>query len=187
VVVAELWLAAGETVLESADIRDRRVTNQAGVEATPNEPNWVEDPNSPINASGNQSHTITLSETYDAVKIVIQSFKNTSGAFQDIGIRANGETADYRWVEFTGALVDTQEDWKLGGFSDLEQLSSQFELWSQIGSVTLRGPIGDVVNGEGITYGTNINLGDTVNSITFRGRSGSVSIKARIYGWNGGL
>ena len=31
VVVAEVWLAAGETVLESDDVRDRRVANQAAV------------------------------------------------------------------------------------------------------------------------------------------------------------
>jgi hypothetical protein len=100
VVVAEVWLDAGETVLETADVRDRRVSNDAveAVQPEPNVPNWQEDANSPLTIQNSTSGSITLNDSYDVVKLMITTAEE--GLYLDMKI--NGLSTDYNLVRSDG-------------------------------------------------------------------------------------
>jgi hypothetical protein len=105
VVVAEVWLAAGETVLESADVRDRRVANQAAEAAGPNLPDYVEDPNSPHNFA-TDGQTFTLADSYDHILIFAKPIGATT---QNIQLQLNGDTGS-NYVNYDITRTSTTED-----------------------------------------------------------------------------
>ncbi|AGM11163.1 hypothetical protein M196_gp71 [Halorubrum tailed virus 4] len=190
VVVAEVWLAAGATSLVSDDVRDRRVTNDASINATPNTPGWVEDANSPINVSGSQEATITLDGTYNIVLVHIQEFANTSGGVQQLQIRFNGvASSDYRYTDATGSETTGDTSFALANAGDNASFIGSFKITKQIfdelalHEVSLGTPQAGNVISTGVVEGSTY----PVDSITLRGDSGAITAKFRVFGWNGNI
>jgi len=133
VVVAEVWLAAGETALESADVRDRRVSNDA-VEGFGNVPDWSEDDTTPVNTSTN-SVTLTLANTYDRVDVHFVVSNIPSGP-SDIYMRLNGvSTRDYLIYDITGSSFDFSE-FPITPISEGDVVSGRIEITGVWGTDT---------------------------------------------------
>jgi len=159
------------------------------IESDINKPDWSEDANSPINQSGSQSHTISLNSSYDSVLVKIQSFTNTSGGFQTLGVQVNGQTSGYTIIKSDGTDATVAQwlpiDRTLGdgdAFTGDEFILSEGRLGLSAGTLTF----GAVQLSNNVDKWVNGPSGP-VSSITFRGDTGTVSIKARVYGWSGGL
>jgi len=159
VVVAEVWLAAGETVLKSADVRDRRVANQAATAATPNTPGWVEDDNSPFTATNTASEQFTLAGDYN--RVLLYPTNESVGHDQ---IRVNGDSGtNYLAIDNSDTNTSGQTEWPLGtnlsGFDSLELVASP-----RNGRVALNTE--PAISSTGVTvYG--LNLSDTLPIDTF--------------------
>jgi hypothetical protein len=152
-----------------------------------NAPNWVEDENSPVDNSGAQSHTVNLAGTYESVLVKIQSFENTSGGFQTLGIRVNGQTSGYTIIRSDGTdatvaqwlpIDRTLDDGD--AFTGDEFILSEGRLGLSAGALTF----GAVQLSNNVDKWVNGPTGP-VSSITFRGDTGTIAIQARVYGWNG--
>jgi len=100
VVVAEVWLGAGASSVGSDDIRDRRVSNQASANNTPNTPNWVEDGNSPHTFSDVSETTYLLEGEYDEIQL---RMKVSGDSGRELEIRLNGDSAsNYSYYRVDG-------------------------------------------------------------------------------------
>lgn len=155
----------------------------------PNTPGWVEDDNSPLVDSGAQSHQITLSTAYDRVLVFIQEMTNNSGGFQSLGIRVNGDTGDnyrYSLADGSESISVPQIDFQTN-VGDGDSITGDFRLEGSQGDVGYSGPVGPAVGSQTSTIGSTFGASPPVTSITFRGDGGNISIKARVFGWNGGL
>lgn len=107
VVVAEMWLAASETVLESADVRDRRVSNSAAeVEGVPA---WEIDGNSPQTVTNTNSLSYTLAGEYDFIEVDYIVTK-TTGDSAIVDLQVNNVTSDYSIQEISGTTLTSQSE-----------------------------------------------------------------------------
>lgn len=152
---------------------------------------WTEDPNSPLTGSGTQEHTITLADSYEKVLCLITNFDNTSGGSQDLEFRLNGVAGSnyfYRKTDGstttnTGSFVVVQ------GIEDGKGVPGTLNVTGTRtidGTLAATGPLGEGAN-AGFTHGTIASsaLSNDLQSITFRGNSGNISVDVSVYGWSG--
>jgi len=149
---------------------------------------WEEDANSPLSGSGSQSHTITLSQTYDLVLVVIKQFENDTFSDQRLELVINGEIRnDYDFVNASGTETVGSDTFKLvdnGSFSPGNNIR---------GTVLLSGKKSDRIGitadlatdefiSDLLEVGRGFIGGNTLESITFRGGSDNIIIEAGVYG-----
>lgn len=152
-------------------------------------PAWTEDGNSPLTGSGSQAHTFSLSSSYDAVKIFIESYENTSGSGQTLDLRVNGiSTTDYTGL-FHSAGTSSGSEWNLtrdGSFPNGGELTGFVHIMGTAGNVI---SLGVGIGSEGafndiIIQGTLTGHSGAISSLEFRGGAGNTSITATVFGWN---
>lgn len=159
--------------------------------AAANAPNWVQDSASPISETGAQAHTITLTDgPYDQVRVKVQLLQNDEPVGQDMGVRINGDPGtDYDYRDLGGSSTSGVDMWSLLGGGAVEPggfVQGSFDLYLSDTGMSIAGPFAAKFT-QGILTGENGALTSDVSSITFRGASGNMTVKARVYGWNGGL
>jgi hypothetical protein len=161
-----------------------------------NVPNWQEDPNSAINGEGIQSQSISLANTYERVLVVVQEISNATGSpDQVVGVRINGNagSSDYRTTDETGTELTGEASLRLTGTGQLddgESTNGAFTIErAPFDRLAVQGPFGSgVASNTTATGRVNVNNSYPVSSIEIRGRQDTLDvIKARVYGWNGGL
>lgn len=172
----------GSPTFESVSTDDISVTNALV---------WQEDNNSPVSGTGSQSYSITLSSSYDLVLVHLSRFENTSGSGQSMGIRVNGDTtSNYKFIDVSGTRTTAGSQWVLRG-----SLTSGDEL---AGTLIFDGTYADAAKlsanisspaagADILNIGANTNVTSPLDSITFRGGTGTTAIDARVYGWSDGL
>lgn len=194
-VVATVWVASGKSgTFASADIRDRRLLSAIDVDTTTTEslgfaPGGTieEDANSPLDAAGAQSHTLTLDGSYDVVWVVVQKLENTSGGGQKYQLRVNGVSSGYTDFYGDGTETSSKSEWYIANDAVVDGDISKFgfELGRSIRdriSFDNRAKTDSV----GLTVtGGRVNTDPPVDSITFMGDTGNIAVKARALGWSG--
>lgn len=153
-----------------------------------NVPNWVEDPNSPFTGSGQQAHTFSLADSYDLVRVQIAKVENTGGSGQAIDLRINGETGSgYDYALSDGSQVQNDTKFPVTddtGFGRGDKLSGQLDFQGSGSS-----DIAVSYNGQSpgsqadvLSRGNNTFASGGLSTITFRGRSDTTAVSARVYG-----
>ena len=95
------WSENAEGVLEPDNGQPVSV-DTLNVASQQSELHWTEDPNSPLTISGSNSGSITLSNTYDEVLLIIKSGSGN----QWVATRCNGDTGtNYRYVDVSGTVT----------------------------------------------------------------------------------
>jgi len=150
---------------------------------------WTEDANSPLISSGSQSHTISLNSSWSLILCVIDTFKNTSGNTQQIGVQVNGiTTSDYEAIKEDGTIFGTAESWYLfGGDSITDGFGASGPLILDTGPTGYASMRNNTTSGflsAMITQGRVSAFTAPIDSITFHGQSGETSVEARVYGWS---
>lgn len=150
---------------------------------------WVEDPNSPLDVSGGPSHTITLANNYDVVQVFVESLNSSTS--QDRLLRVNeNSTSDYEYVRADGSAVSSLDAWSLvGGSVTRNDYKMSFRIEdSDVGGLVIQGPIGDGGPSRSLVTGSNFSVSPPLDSLTFLGGSTEdISVKARVFGWDGGI
>jgi len=182
VVVAEVWLPAGETVLEGADIRDRRVSNDAveAVQPDPNVPNWKEDANSPIVLNNSGSSTTTLDGSYSTVRLLF--FPEPTAVGNPVDMRINGIT-DYDTVDNGNTQTTGDTTVPLSDSDSTIPGTDVIISKSNSTSVTLTGTITPAGASTGQITGFETTSGSTIDDIRIYNLSvDDLAVRAKIYG-----
>lgn len=152
-----------------------------------NPPDWDEDGNSPLDASGAQSHTYNLTGEYDMVLVVIENFQNTSGGNQRLKARLNGDNgANYDFVTASGNVYTDSTQFGLldASLADGNHVNGQLVIngrWSKSCGFGFTGGGTDGIRTV-LDTGVNKDITSPLDSITFYGSNGNVSVTAHVYG-----
>jgi hypothetical protein len=164
VVIAEVWLEAGATKLVSDDVRDRRLSNTAAANATPNEPDWAELPNSPISSQNTDNITYNISTNFDIYKIFVKiQDQSEAGA---VDLRVNNDTGDnYTTFDVVGN-EDTDSGWiSLSLIETDETSTASFMLYEGSAATRLQNLSG-VSREFDLTEGFNDNVSGNLTQFT---------------------
>lgn len=147
---------------------------------------WTEDPNSPLQFSGQQSGTITLDGTYDQVKLRVNKFENNSGSSQDLEIRVNGDTTtNYNIVNYNGNTATGTDRWlAMDNPSDDESCFGEIILsgrWDHkiAGNFNLGHTEVGSSGSHSVSHDT---LTSPLDTITARGQYGNVDVFIEVFG-----
>jgi hypothetical protein len=124
--------------------------------------------------------------------VKVASFRNESGSDQDLQVRVHGATSDYVWTTIGGSQTSSASAWPLG--------VSESDGWGVGGTLRLYEGSNDDFNkflkmswdgrrefGNMPAAQGKIQPGgaDTeLDSVTFRGSTGAISLEARAFEWS---
>lgn len=154
-----------------------------------NVPGWVEDGNSPLSFSGGQSTTYTLSGTYDRVIVKVDEWRNTAGQ-QNLELQINGDTGanNYNRRRVDGSIQSDVGFWNVANNLDSGgHVSGDFRFdgrWTTHATYTATDIGVTDVGAWRAVGGNNTAVSSPLDSITFRGESGSIAVDANVYGWS---
>jgi hypothetical protein len=159
VVVAEVWLDAGVTSLESGDVRDRRVSNQAAATQISNTPDWVELDDSPFTTTASSTISCTITEDFDEYEIHLL-IDNTTTISRFIDMTVNADTgSNYDTSFYDGTTATGSNFFETVHIAGNETTSSNIISVSQLGDPS------------GISVGTSVGKLDTLSA----GYNGNIS------------
>jgi hypothetical protein len=151
-----------------------------------NEPPWEEDGNSPLDASGAQSHTYTLADEFDEVAIIFDIIDNNSGAQQDISLRLNGDTgANYFFTDESGTRTSSAASIGLAsGIQTNQPVTGSLFIDGRFTNLCKVDATGIRVSDDRTLaqHGVNNAISSPINTFTIRGTGGNIAVKARVYG-----
>jgi len=151
-------------------------------------PGWTEDPNSPIDSTGTSSETISLSQTYGLVLVLVERSSLLSGA--EFKLRVNNDSGlQYDSITTSGTLRTSADSWILaegssndGGARGRLELTGESDGSGQIhGRSSLAGATSDFDDSAGEVLEYAGNTGD-LSSLTFFSAFGDFDLTARVYG-----
>lgn len=151
------------------------------------QPDYVEDGNSPFDATGSQV-TYNLAGTYDVVQVLVSRFTvDADGAA--LNLRVNGgQSSTYNYVDGAGNRTVGDQLLNLADGVDADNGYSGpifFRGDTNSGGEKIAVRPGLAANGRTshLEYGVNFGVSPPLNSITFLSGDGDVTVKARVYGW----
>jgi len=153
---------------------------QLAVGGQPSDLHWEEDPNSPLDFSGQPSGSITLANSYERVKVL---FVDT-GSLRTISLRVNGDTGDNYQLLLSDDSTTTADGVELAAASDGLQGQSMDLAgnWGTAEKFVASLPLTGVDQSQPIAA-ENGNVTGPLSEITlFNPNGNNISAKAKVFG-----
>lgn len=180
---------SGDSITPSSvDTDDETINNKvtypsgAAITTNPSAVDFEEDGNSPFTATGQNSITATLAESYNYLLAFVEIVDN-SGTGNNPDVQVNGDTgANYTYRDNSASQTSGASSWEaIAGMSDNSTVRLPFIFREGPGRVTMQA-LG--LDGGTIFWaGKNGNVSPPINSITIK-RGVSTDFTVELYGRN---